>query len=330
MTLPVFCDWLKMSDKGFTYQPLKWKSRIMRVDGHRIEWDRKAWVDVRDSSSRSQIKARFLDTGTLDDDGRQHGQFCIDGNLGRFGAENNLFGLPVKACSARVVPFLGEATDTFFACNQTVELRRVDLTANFVFDDAASASAYIAWAGQNKLGQAHSRPYASGCAWVTENWSAKVYDKIADLRRHKSNDLADELLSREGYVLRLETTLRTDELKHLGVNTLDKWSTDMENVIFSNRFRPLLPGSSLPSLDDLTKTLPVRLANAVDGWRNGRDFQAAMRDGRISRRTYYRLRADLLPHGIDIAQPCQVHTLAIRPRLIDMRPLARPDWLKAA
>jgi II/X family phage/plasmid replication protein len=55
-----------------------------------------------------------------------------------------------------------------------------------------------------------------------------------------------------------------------------------------------------------------------------------MRDKRISRRTYYRLRADLLPYGIDIANRCNVHTLNIRPRLIEMQPLEQPSWWEAA
>lgn len=100
----------------------------------------------------------------------------------------------------------------------------------------------------------------------------------------------------------------------------------MENVIFSNRFAPILRGDNLPTLDDLADTLPTRLATCLHAWRNGMDYQAAMRDKRISRPTFYRLKSDLLRYGVDISNRCNVHTLAIRPRLIEMKPLHQPAW----
>ena len=146
------------------------------------------------------------------------------------------------------------------------------------------------------------------------------------MRRHNLNDLADELQRREGYILRLEMTLRTDELKRLELHTLDKWSADMENVIFTEKFAPILRGENLPTLDKLADILPARLATCLQAWRNGMDYQAAMRDNRISRATFYRLRADLLSHGVDISERCNVRTLNIRPRLIEMKPLEQPAW----
>lgn len=326
MSLPVFCDWLKVADTAFTYQPTVWRSRIMRTTGRDVDWERRAWVDFKQTSSASKIRGRFLETGVLNDDGRQNGTLHLDGNLGRFGKADNLFGLHVQDAAKNVLQLLGNATDTYFDNPETLALRRVDLTCNFRFSSAADAAAYIDWAVQHNIGRATARPYATGCAWVTENWSAKVYDKLADMRRHNLGELADELQSREGYILRFEMTLRTDELKRLELETLDKWSPDMENVIFTDKFAPILRGENLPTLDNLADTLPVRLSNALQAWRNGTDFLAAARDGRINIRTYQRLRRDLLAFGVDISHRCNVRTLAIRPRLIDMQPLHQPAW----
>lgn len=330
MTLPVFCDWLKLADAAFTYNPRIWASRLMKMNGSKVVWQRQAWQELKESSSNSTIRAKFNAFGVLEDDGRQNGHLHIDGNCGRFGERSNLFGLHVHESVGRVLDLLGTDTDTFFALPVALQLRRVDLTANFAFSSAADASAYIQWAQQNNLGRATSRPYATGCAWVTENWSAKVYDKLADMRRHNLGDLADELQRREGYILRLEMTLRTDELRKQNLNSLDKWSANMENVIFSEKFAPILRGENLPTLDELVDELPTRLATALHAWRNGMDYTASMRDAKISRRTFYRLKADLLPFGVDISHPCKVHTLAIRPRLIDMRPLEQPSWWASA
>lgn len=326
MTLPVFCDWLKVTDSAFTYNPKNWRARLLRMSGTTVDWQRQAWQELKCTSSSSTIKAKFNDFGNLEDDGRQNGHLHIDGNLGRFGKLSNVFGLHVRDAAPRVFDLLGSATDTFFCNPLAVQLRRVDLTSNFAFASAADASAYIQWAQQNNLGRAVARPYATGCAWVTDNWSAKVYDKLADMRRHNLGDLADELHRREGYILRLEMTLRTDELRRNDLESLDKWSANMENVIFSEKFAPILRGENLPTLDQLADELPTRLATALHAWRNGMDYLAALRDNRISRRTFYRLKADLLPFGVDISHPCKIHTLAIRPRLIEMRPLEQPAW----
>jgi len=330
MRLPVFCDWLKVADSAYTYRPENWRARIMRAVGRSVEWERRAWLDFKQTSSTSTIRGRFFETGHLQDDGRQIGILHLDGNLGRFGNQSNVFGLSVDACSQQALQLVGQATDTYFDSPSTLGLRRVDLTCNFAFSTAADAAVYIQWAAGHNLGRAAARTYATGCAWVTENWSAKVYDKLADLRRHKLNDLADELQRREGYILRLELTLRTDELKRNQLDTLDKWTPHMENVIFTEKFAPILRGENLPTLDKLADSLPTRLATCLQAWRNGMDYQAALKDRRISRATYYRLKADLLSYGVDISRPCNVHTLAIRPRLIDMRPLARPDWWEKA
>lgn len=330
MSYPVFCDWLKMADKSFTYQASKWKSRILRINDGKTEWEKRAWMDFKDTSSSSSIRGRFLETGNLESDGRQNGTLHLDGNLGRFGQKTNLFGLHVNQSATHALSLLGQSTDTYFHDDKKIALRRLDLTCNFAYASASDATSYLDWGKQNRIGQTASMPYETGCAWVTENWSAKIYDKIEDLRRHKLGDLADELIKREGYILRLELTLRTDELRRLQLDTLDKWTPNMENIIFSEKFAPLLIEQNLPSADELCDSLPLRLSNAVQAWRNGTDYKAAVRDMRITERTYYRLKAELLPYGIDISTRCNVRTLAIRPRLIEMKPLHQPDWWKEA
>lgn len=319
-----------MADKSFTYQASKWKSRILRINDGKTEWEKRAWMDFKDTSSSSSIRGRFLETGNLESDGRQNGTLHLDGNLGRFGQKTNLFGLHVNQSATHALSLLGQSTDTYFHDDKKIALRRLDLTCNFAYASASDATAYLDWGKQNRIGQTASLPYETGCTWVTENWSAKIYDKIEDLRRHKLGDLADELIKREGYILRLELTLRTDELRRLQLDTLDKWTPNMENIIFSEKFAPLLIEQNLPSADELCDSLPLRLSNAVQAWRNGTDYKAAVRDKRITERTYYRLKAELLPYGIDISTRCNVRTLAIRPRLIEMKPFHQPDWWKEA
>jgi len=321
--IPVFCDWVKLS------APVKSRHEsfdrwIECTHGVGIsDWKRSAWVQVKDErqvsdmrkSDTTKIRARY---------NHETGHIHIDGNLGRWGKRDNVWGVSVWNAATSFLDYMADRETLVLAGSPT--LQRVDLTANIAFVSASEASAWIAWAQTHKIGRATPRPYATGAAWITENWSAKVYDKLADLRRLQHRALADTIEAECGYLLRLETTLRTDELARLGLQDLQTWQGKEATMakIFKDRFAPLLRGGA--SVDELTYQLPMRLSNALDGWRNGKDFTAAVRDGRMSKSTYYRLRAELLGYGVDIARPCNVVAMRIKPREVQPVFVAAPGW----
>lgn len=322
--VPVFCDWIKLS------APVKSVHRsfdrwIECSSSGVIDWRRQAWVQVQDErqvtdtrkSDSTKIRARY---------NAETSYIHIDGNLGRWGKRDNVWGRPVWQSAMSFLDFMADRETLILSGSPT--LHRVDLTANIAFRTASEASAWIAWAQTHKIGRANPRPYATGSAWVTENWSAKVYDKLSDLRRLGHKALADTIEAECGYLLRLETTLRTDELTRLGLTDLAAWQGRDHTMakIFMDRFKPLLRGGA--SVDELTDELPMRLSNALDAWRNGKDFHAAVRDGRLSRRTYYRLRSDLLAYGVDIASPCNVVAMRIKPREVQPAFVAAPEWYR--
>lgn len=209
-----------------------------------------------------------------------------------------------------------------------MQVKRVDLTANVSFKNAVEAYNYLRWAKTQKVHRLPPVGYQTGVAWVTENYSLKVYDKIADLKRLKNPSLAERLLMESGYILRFDLTLRTDELEKYQVGLLADWQNRSEimNVIFTDKFKPLIRNDV--SVDAVTDVMPVRLANAVDGWRNGRNYPAMVADGRMARRSYYRLRKELLPYGFDISQPCDVTALNIKPREIEFHFVDAPQWYR--
>lgn len=319
---PVFCDWLKLKMPA-SLVSAPFERYIECNNAYENEWKRAAWVDVRDApqqcdykrSDSTKIRVRWL----ADD-----GLLTIEGNLGRFGRRDNVWGSSVVAAAWNVLDFFAKTHK--LRLNSPPEVRRVDLTANIAFRDARDASAYIAWTQGVKLGRATPTPYPTGTTWVTENWSGKVYDKIADLIRHGMTELAERIRSEVGYLLRLELTLRTDELARHGLDKLPNWQERMDamTVLFTDKFAGLSRGGVI--VDDAIRDMPNRLSNAVEAWRNGRDFPAAMRDGTMSRRTYYRMRKELLVYGIDISQRCNVTRMKIKPLEVPFRYVEAPDW----
>lgn len=315
---PVFCDWLTLSVPVASVPP--WLERVIESrTGDDVHWRRPGWVDVRghDGSASTLVRLRYMP---------ESGRLRIDGNLGRWMRSSSVWGMGVYQAGRR---FLDHQAAKGILQTGPADVTRVDLTCNVSFDSQRDAYDWLRWATTIRLGRKAPQQYETGVTWRTKRWYAKVYDKVHDLRRHGHHALAETLLDHEGYILRLELTLRTDELHRLGYRTLDDYmhkDHDMA-VIFTGRFRPLIQGRGA-TVDDLIREMPTRLACAVQAWRNGIDFRREVADGKISRRTYYRLKAEVMEYGIDISIPSNVTTLTIKPREITARFVAEPEWHK--
>jgi len=276
--IPVFCDWLTMSAPVPHCPPAFEKWLECRTKAQCLDWRRAAWVQLKDGIRPDDSRASDS-TKVQIRHNEESGFLHISGNLGRWGQRDNVFGVSVANAGLGFMRFLSKHHG--LNVTDTPTIRRVDLTANIGFASAQDYYDWLKWAQSLKLSRLQPRAYQTGVAWVSENWSAKVYDKGADLRRHGLTDLASALETEFGYLGRLEVTLRTDELQRLNASTLADWmegGTDMQNVIFTEKFKGLLAGTSGASVDELSRSLPLRLANALDAWRNGRNFPAAGSD----------------------------------------------------
>lgn len=328
---PVFCDWLKLKMPAkLDAAPFERYIQCYRGQdgsdyGKSTDWVRPAWTEIRDPRQQDDQKRSDSTLVRVRWSG-EHESLTVDGNLGRFGWRDNVWGTSVYASAWNFLDFLAAHHRLNIQANPDV--RRVDLTANVAFRDARDAYAYIAWTQGVKVGRAQPRIHQTGTAWVTENWSAKVYDKLLDMRRHGLHELAEKLASQVGYLLRFELTLRTDELNRYGLDNLKSWKEKESamNIIFTEKFKPLARGGAV--VDEAVRDMPVRLSNAVEAWRNGRNFTAAVADGALSKRTYYRLRKELLTYGVDISQPCNVTRLNIKPREVPFSFVAAPEWYR--
>lgn len=325
--IPVFCDWAKVrmsvsqAPEGTDYKILQCNRSL---GAENPDWERNAWVqhikkpesidEFHDSSASSSVRVRYSpESGYLD----------IDGNLGRWGRGDSVWGSGVYAS---VMGFLPNMLKEPVRVTSPIKMKRIDLTANVAFKSATDAYAYLRWAGMHKLHRINPRNYLTGVTWVTENWSMKIYDKIVDLNRTKNKLLSDKINAEVGYMLRFEITLRTDELEKYKMSLLSDWQhkEHMMGVIFTDKFKTLLKNDV--NVDIETEIMPARLAAAVDSWRSGRSFPAMLSDGRISRATYYRLRKDLMEYGYDISQPADVTALNIKPREVEFSFVDAPTW----
>lgn len=327
MGIPVFCDWLKLrmavshAPIGTNYLLAQYNPDV-GIDFH--DWQRPAWVshvkkpesieEYIDTSSSSMVKLRYnQESGFLD----------VDGNLGRWGRTNNVWNYGVYGSAWR---FLPEILKPPVSIVGDIRIKRIDLTANVAFKSATDAYAYLRWCAMQKLHRINPTQHTTGVTWVTENWSLKVYDKINDLNRHKQKNLSELLISEVGYILRIEATLRSDELQKWQMDLLSNWqhNDEMMQRIFMQKFEQILKNDVM--IDEMTNEMPTRLSTALDSWRSGRNFPAMVADGKMSRATYYRLRRDLQGFGFDISQPCNVTALNIRPRQVDFSFIDAPSW----
>lgn len=248
-------------------------------------------------------------------------ELYIDGNLGRFKRHDNLFGYTVAGC----IDFLPELLASIGAeADGQPRLTRIDLTENLSVGEGC-VSRFTHWAAGQRLGRLKPTVYETGVAWGlgSSHWSAKIYDKNFDLRRTKRSHLAG--LIGTG-VARREVTLRQKQLEKYDLTNPNEWTENTEEIIMKCIFSQLDKGGC--SVEKLAAgLLPLRVENAMQAWRNGKDFVAAYREGQLSRRTLYRLRREVLDHtGIDLFQPSDVRRLAVE--VIEIKPvrLEVPAW----
>lgn len=325
--IPVFCDWLKLRmavSKAPRGTNCKIQQHTVALGSENPDWVRNAWVKhVKSTNDNDEFLGTSASSSAQLRYDSENGYLDVDGNLGKWGRDDAVWGYGVFSSAMRFLPSL--LVDDV-QIKGSIHMKRVDLTANVAFKSASDAYAYLRYVKMMKCHRLNPVSYQTGVSWVTENWSMKIYDKIYDLKRTKNPLLSEKILSEFGYVLRFEVTLRTDELEKYKMSLLSDWQNkeDMMAVIFTDKFKPLLKKDV--SIDAVTDVMPTRLANAVDGWRAGRDYLAMVSDGRLSRSGYYKLRKELLVYGFDISQPCDVTALNIKPREIEFSFIDAPAW----
>jgi len=313
----VICDWMSITHPLREPHPVVNDGRILRIKADGVtDWTSECWQTLKCASSDTSLRIKC--------DGQK---VMMTGNIGRFGQADNLNGFTVAQCIEKWRAILAEyypkvtgffAPDIEMVNRQTGEIElmgtritRIDLAGNMYTDNYAALSQMCM---TRKLGQRLPRMGKFGPTWGYDskraNWmKAKLYDKTTELAGRRIPVTGET-------IARFEVQLGSEILKRKGLDRASGWTTeaDMENVIFleySNQvFREQATAESWNSI-------PPRLRQYAILWRDGTPLRAQCK----SDATFYRVRKQLLEHGIDASVPCNVMTLTRRIEVVKVQPL---------
>jgi len=268
----------------------------------------------------------------------------LSGNLGRFGRPENVFGFGLVECLRRANEVLAHYGLPPFTPGERwhritkgkaetrwtgARISRIDLTANFETGSQADASAFLAALASQHKSKQRGATVAQG---ETVDWGRgsrrqywKVYNKARELIAHGCSDQRVIDHCQAVGLVRFEGTVRSNALTDTGCAFLGDyitgWAMPQLIRLFDESAEVL--SRCEKTTDDLDE-----LPRALRG--HARDYLAGM-DLRqqLSRTTFYRVRGQLLPYGLDIAMT-NVAPFKPRVQVIQLRPAVRPDWYQLA
>ncbi len=269
----------------------------------------------------------------------------LDGNIGRFGRSDNVFGYSVLECiimANRILgllglpPFTNEPSAPSNGDNYIptgAHITRIDLTRNYATGSPANAVRYVHFmAGQDSGRRAIAKQYGeNGVSWNegSKFWYSKLYIKGESLGQHAPDELSDWV--KEQGIVRHEISLKSRYLTQNGLRTINAWKGNenifvdgvkqtMENIVYGKFNEIIKRGTAIRTpLEDIQGNIG-RIAR---DWRSGVDVWGDTNYGESTRR---RWRKQLLQYGIDIKQPSNITRLNVKVNVIDLVPLAPPDW----
>lgn len=286
---------------------------------------------------RAQLQGSYDSRGQIRCDG-----FRVEfsGNIARYNRRDNVFGYTWPETIRRInallnlyglPPFTAGKLYRFADRGWTwtgARVSRIDVTCNYACGDLEGLGALIrALAGHHVgrqkgslLPDGQTVEYGRGSGYVY----SKCYAKHVELEKHRSRKsgahVDDEVIAfcRSLGVLHEEHTFKSDFLVQSGLSYLGAIDHDTLVSLYLGRSQiRRFEAVTYECFDDL----PRHLRATYVSWQNGFHQQ-------LSRRTFYRHRAELLKYGIDISVPSNVKTLPLRVREVKVAALEAPTWYR--
>jgi II/X family phage/plasmid replication protein len=271
----------------------------------------------------------------------------IDGNPAKFFQGHNLWGsddLPslAVALATSVANRLGievHPDDLSSWLTGDIQLTRVDCTLAFHLDSPAQVLAWIRSAEQTAYMAHRGRGTLLGTSTLvfgfkSRRWSLKIYAKGPEVRKliKKQPAIANlpHALAWADRCLRAELQLRSLELKRERLSFVRNWmacdelrSETVTAKLLSEKLGAMTMTTTASISAEVLEGLRPPLRVAVAAWEAGHDLRQS-----LTRPTFYRYRAELLPHGIDIAtvMPKDVSNVVPLYRVLEAKPVTAPDW----
>lgn len=219
----------------------------------------------------------------------------------------------------------------------SIRLTRVDVTESFHLDNrhdvlawlrAAEATATLSHRGRGQLVKGTTLYFGKN----SRRWSLKLYSKgqEIDAKGHGQGAITELPWARAwaDRTLRAELTLRGLELDRLGLRHVRDWTGEdgtpnQARHLLAERLGGLTMTTHRTLSQDLLDSMRPALRSALAAWEGGSDLRTI-----LPRRTFYKFRSELLPHGIDVSvpQPREASNVVPLVRILEARPAPVPQW----
>jgi II/X family phage/plasmid replication protein len=293
-----------------------------------IEWQTPKWLQARGSHDATlAVKARV-------------GEIELSGSPAKFLQGHNAFGsddllgLCVEVVT-RALDQLGielEPREREDLENGLFSVLRVDVNYSYCTGGRANALAWIRAAEQHGYLQHRGRGMLKGTTvvWGSKSryWQLKAYCKGQEIEAHKHR-LPQELVHRSNVEmwcddkLRVELQMNARYLRERSLDVAANWRSDTPSVLHSEHLSRLTLSGEMRLGPSERDALSRELRKTYELWASGSDVREL-----LSRRTFYRHRARLLPLGVDIAvaQPNPRANVVPLVRYIEAVPAPVPQW----
>jgi II/X family phage/plasmid replication protein len=345
-------DWLTVETPDPVGIPVN-AGQIMRVDRDGvIEWTTPARLAVEGSWS-SNMTFRAVGADHCSDNralvglgaGTRRSGLEVSGNPAKFLTGHNLFGsddvagllaATIDKAARAIWPDVDQVPQV--DCSKAL-ISRIDLTGSWLVErevdvlpylKAMEESVWCPYRGRGVFDAGGSTLYFGRTAKGkrAKDWALKLYWKGPEVTAHplpRPAYAVSGLLDELNRTIRVELTLRTPELKRLGLREVSCWSAERVREIWEAYVAKLDFGQGTVNLDtaDLgAMGLKARHVDALAAWKAGNDLRA----GR-TRRSFYRLRTELKETtGFDIATVCPKSNVVPLRRLVVASAAPHPRW----
>ena len=219
------------------------------------------------------------------------------------------------------------------------QLTRIDVTQSFHLGSrgevlawlrSAEQTAHLSHRGRGQLVKGSTLYFGK----QSRRWSLKLYSKGQEVtaKGHGQDSILDlpHALAWADRTLRAELTLRSMELKRMELSTGKDWihqdgvPSEVTAQLLRDRFGGMTMTTTSRLESAILESFRPALRLAYQSWESGSDLRQI-----LPKPTFYKYRAELLPHGIDIATLVPRDAISnVVPlfKTLEAMPVGVPDW----
>lgn len=301
-------------------------------DGDSIEWSLVKFLPVVGSHDAT-ISIRSITQQTIE----------VSGNPAKWLQGHNLFG--TNDLKALIWAFFNEllkipelklkpSLQQLHAIKSgKLTISRIDINETWFLNSREEVLAWLEAAGQKmRLKHRGAGQFKGDTLYWGKNsrrWSIKCYSKGDEINSRKSNFpdalRTPEMLAYADRALRLELTLKSNQLREWLLHDVSHWGADTGKMLLLGLIKGLEMSDNMRLSDEKLKNLKPSVKMAYFAWLGGQDLKQELK-----RPTFYRYRSQLKELGIDIGIPKDLNQedSKVIPlmRVLEAEPVGIPDW----